>query len=324
MAYQNGTATSPVDLLQKLVAFAQDAGWTVNASEAVNAHWKAHLSSGAVNANLFANIGITAGYSPWGYNPVTPAWTAAAGCIHLYCSDGYDGGVAWNAQPGRPLSGTYTAGSLAPLAASDTMSYWFFGTERYIHANVQLSGGANANFGFGTLEKVGAYTGGAYFFGNAAPRCYGTFANAVTAKAQCPFFNGIVNYQPTSYVRVDFDGNTGLWTSNYGETTTSDYVDTGVKHLCSVTSNAIIPNTSAMATFQMSSLTLQPTLLPLHLFVRRSSVPLAFSLLGKVPDVYALLSAYTSGTEVEIGDDTYVVFASNSTSIGGWAARKVA
>ena len=95
MAYQTGTASSPIDLVQKMVTWLVSIGWTQDMSASDAPGWRAHLHKGAIYVHLYAAMY----QQPW-------AGSGNPGhAIFLYLSSAFDGGQPWNAQPGNPPLG---------------------------------------------------------------------------------------------------------------------------------------------------------------------------------------------------------------------------
>ena len=221
-AYQTGTATSPTDLLQKLVTWLVAQGWTQDASAADGSGWRAHLHKGG----LYANLRAAMNESIWNYN------NAAGYGIGLYLGDAYSGAASWKAQSGGPIqSGTSNViGAGMQLAAGAISAYHFFddGAD-HISVVVEKSPGIFVHVGWGpTLAKVGFSSNYPYFYGSSAG-----FYNTSTpsggpypgheATAICPMsqqsYSGVLC--STAFFKVDAAVFSAQWVSNGGASTTT-------------------------------------------------------------------------------------------------------
>ncbi len=97
-SYQTGISSSPTNLLQTLVTWLTNQGWTLDMSQADGAGWRAHLHKSGVYVNLRSAMNEKI------WHKSTGDWDRALGYgIGLYLGDGHDGGASWVEQPGRPL-----------------------------------------------------------------------------------------------------------------------------------------------------------------------------------------------------------------------------
>src|SRR5437762_1571151 len=97
MAFQTGTASSPVDLLQKLVAFlSATVGWNTDRSAVDGAGWRAHLD---LHGNFVNMRAFMAEGQPTIFNQFAGATQFG---IAFYTSGGYNGANPWNQQPNMP------------------------------------------------------------------------------------------------------------------------------------------------------------------------------------------------------------------------------
>jgi hypothetical protein len=144
MAFQTGTATSLINLLDALRQFATANGWTQNMWAASGSDWRLHLQKGNVYANFLAQADDTE--------------------LYIGGSLGYDGLQAWNAQPSmapwRPfMSNAYNG------AISWPVTYWFFNhaSPDSIEVVIRYQITRYQWMTFGSLTKYGTYTGGEYY-----------------------------------------------------------------------------------------------------------------------------------------------------------------
>jgi hypothetical protein len=321
MAYETGTASSPNDLLQKLVTFliGVAVGWTQDMSQADGTGWRAHLHKGSVYLNLKSTTGAV---NPWAFT-ISPAATSSDAGIHLYLGTGFNGGANWNAQAGGPiLNGTSTnTGMSMPLPTGGITAYYFFSDSSgdNIVVVVEKTTGIFTHLGWGTsLNKSGSFTGGSYFFGatngfnfaNDSTTSFGA-QNGVTARG--PFMLGDLNAAASGYVRADVDAFTGKW---LGCTTSTSQPSGGYtgKNLATEYRGATappadIPSREAMLERAVSTFNSQANLVPIRIWAARDAG--GYSLVGVVPGVFwtnATDRGYSSGTVLTLGADSYTIF----------------
>lgn len=217
MAYENGTWTDVVDLLNKLSTFAQAIGWTIdrNAIPISNGAWLQlhHAEAGYHNIVCDTNVGDVNTASkpgPW---------------IYCFGSTGSSATDLFNAQPGSSWRGSNnTATNGANIAAGTNavrgagIAYHFFGTTKYLHIVVEITSGEYAHFGVGILDKSGSFSGGEYGYGTIWEYLFSN-VNADSSHAHDnqhsgPFDGRISSITPQSssgYVRIDVDGYTNEW-----------------------------------------------------------------------------------------------------------------
>jgi hypothetical protein len=331
MAYETGTASSPNDLLQKLVTFLTGVavGWTQDISQADGTGWRAHLHKGSVYANLKSTTGAV---NPWAFSP-SPGPNASDAALHLYLGTGFNGGANWNAQAGGPLlNGTSTnTGVSMPLPTGAITAYHFFSDSSgdNLVVVVEKTTGIFTNLGWGSsLNKSGAFTGGPYFFG--ATNGYNFASDSTTAPgaqngppAKGPFMWGDFNGAANGYVRADVDGFTGKWLGCTNSTNQPSGGYTG-KNLTSEvrggsTPPSDIPNLEGFIERAVSTFNSQAHLIPVRLWAARDAG--GYSLVGVVPGAFwtnatghtsgATISpapGYSAGTVVPLGADSYTIF----------------
>ena len=148
MAYATGAETNSADLLIALEAFAVANGWTADLSHDAANNWLA-LTKGSCSVQFYYD---------------------ALGKIAIFQSGSYDG-----SDPGSnpedsgntaQTSGTITKGHRVDLRAdSGWVSRHFFEQDSgpaYIWVAVEVQAGSWRYFGFGEIEKLGDWTGGAF------------------------------------------------------------------------------------------------------------------------------------------------------------------
>lgn len=164
MAYETGTSTGIVDLLDKFRLFAVAQGWTVN-------RW---VTAGSGRELCIAKSGAFFNFRAYVSETVIANGTSATGRtgLSLNGSDGYDAGLAWDRQPGYPLRNESTNGNQGhaymPLVISTGPfpSYHFFAPDdKTLYCELEFQIGSFLRFGCGSLDLLNpAAPGGGRFF----------------------------------------------------------------------------------------------------------------------------------------------------------------
>ena len=154
MSYETGTASSQEDLIGKLYTFATGHGWTGNINSTTN-DWAA-LNNGSVYVQF-----------RWD-NTAGIAMFQSLGFINTSTAPGNhtsDSGVG-QVDASTPYNATITAERRITIGNGPYVRYWFFtdGTTKYIHCVVEWATGKFRHFGFGTIDKIGSWTGGQYAY----------------------------------------------------------------------------------------------------------------------------------------------------------------
>lgn len=327
MAYQNGTAISPADLLQKLAVFLTANGWTQDLSVADGAGWRLHAHKGGVFINLRAAINEAQASLFDGV--YTYPWSGIA----LYGGTGFTPGNTWKTQPGGPLgNGTASVvGAGSPMASGAISGYHFFAdiTGDTIVAVIEKTAGVFTHFGWGSsLEKLGTWTGGPYFF--AALDGYWMSYNYASQDAGCQYSAlcpGSARTNPNTFVRVDVDAFTGKWVG-LGDETTGFRGYTGKRgSSCWVWSgtSAGAPSYARLNERCTNALNGQSLLLPIRFTVERDAG--GYSFIGSLPHIFltnACAKGFTPATVYPWGTDQYMVFPGPANGVhGGFAVKKV-
>lgn len=173
MAYETGTSSSVVDLLDKFRLFAIAQGWTANRWATVGSGRELCIQKGAAYFNFRA----------WNNETmlVNGSSSSSKYGITLNGSDGYSGAAAWDRQPGYPVRGSTSGGDQAhvlfPLVITTGPfpAYHFFAPDsKTLFAEVEISTGIFLRFGCGSLDLFNpAAPGGGRF-------CYSTGGAHVT------------------------------------------------------------------------------------------------------------------------------------------------
>lgn len=187
MAYQTGTATDAMDLLDKLRQFVLGLGWTINRWDTSSNELCITNPNQDVWANMHADLSST------------PNAVYARGSV------GYSAAAAFDQQPGAPnrssgmdhLDGPYTG-------------YHFFADAagNYVHVVVEVSTGYFKHMAIGMVKKASTYAGGQYVTAG-----WGQSGNPDDGHVSSLF--GVRGYVPYSAyqgsVQADIDGNTNYW-----------------------------------------------------------------------------------------------------------------
>jgi hypothetical protein len=322
MAYQTGTATSPIDLLQKLVTWLQGLGWTINMSQAEGTGWRAHLLKGSIYVNLRAAVNER--ISGDVYNN-----TLGTG-IAVNISTGYSAAASWREQPGGPVyaGGAIGYSSSMKLPVSNITAYHLFSdASDNINVIVESSPTVFCYIGWGTLIKIGGWTGGAYCFGDHGT--WNQFCNTLTegwtVPAACPFMNGDFGGYACAWIKADIDTYTGKWLALSPDTTyyrgatsltkfarSPLYTNSTVHHIPTGQIPAYAHSSNFIYSFQVrqfSQFNSQVMFLPIHIYVDRDAG--GCSLLGRVPNIYACQATdhgIPAASILQIGSDNYMVF----------------
>lgn len=173
MAYETGTATSVVDLLDKFRLFAEGQGWTTNRNVAAGTGREVCIQKGSAYFNFRA----------WNNETmlVNGTNTGSKYGITVNGSDGYSAGAGVHVQPGYPMRGSTSGGDqyvcLFPLVTTTGPfpAYHFFAPDaKTLYAEVEITTGAFMRFGCGSLDLFNpAAPGGGRF-------CYAVTGQHVT------------------------------------------------------------------------------------------------------------------------------------------------
>lgn len=337
MAYQNGTATNPTDLLQKLATFIVANGWTQDMSQADGTGWRLHAHKGAVYINLKTAINTTLAAE---YFTDQYSRTAGFGALMLYGGTGFASGTNWRDQAGAPKNfttpaNTIGAGMCLPQGAISGYHFFADSTGDNIVVVVEKTSGIFAHCGWGTsLNKLGTWTGGPYFFGSSDGYRISYNQAALNAgyaySAETPGTSGEgrdTTYA-TTFIRADVDSFTGKWigvcssTDGYG-----GYTGKNGRSIVPVNDQTLnaLPSYSDYYNRLTSKMTGQSLMLPVRLLADRDTG--GYSFLGSLPNIFlcnACDKGYTPAAEYLWGTDSYLVFPGPQTYPGlGYAIKKV-
>lgn len=172
MAYETGTATSPVDLLNKLRVFVAAQGWTINQDAVMGSGRVLCISKGTQFMNFRAAMNES----------IATASTNVANCygIQLNGSDAWSNAANPMRNTGFPKDSNWAAGTFdhrnawSALGAGPFVAYHFFSWDSgaNIACELEVSTGIFHRFSWGLLDPIGdlsAKGGGRYFHGHMGP-----------------------------------------------------------------------------------------------------------------------------------------------------------
>jgi hypothetical protein len=163
MAYETGTANNINDLLDKFRLFAIAQGWSVNRWATVGSGRELCIQKGSAFFN-FRSV-----------NNETTVINGSSGAgrygLNMNGSDGYDGGSAWDRQPGYPLRTSSTGGDQGHVftptffSAGPYPAYHFFAPDdKTLYGVLEVVTGTFLHWGLGSLDLFnGAAPGGGRF-----------------------------------------------------------------------------------------------------------------------------------------------------------------
>lgn len=140
MAYQETTGNSPDDVISKIATFAAAAGWTVVGNALVGSNRTLTLQKG--------------GDYVW-------VWNSDTSNIRITGSIEYNAGLAVTAQVG--YAGNYAEANVGVGAYTNVFMFSGSAPSDHVHVVIEMAGGVFRHISFGTLDKLGAWTGGTYF-----------------------------------------------------------------------------------------------------------------------------------------------------------------
>jgi hypothetical protein len=313
MSYETGTSTGPNDLLDKLRQFLSGDGWSVNKWDDVGSGKRLHVQKSAIDSagpEMYFNFRSIVSETGW----CEDAYNSACAGLAVNGSTGYNGGSAWDRQPGcmtnPDYSNQYTAPCMVEMSLSSIPSYHFFSIGDSVHVVVETTGGKFQFMSFGCLVKQGVYTGGQYCAASYHSR--GWYPGYHSDNYYPGYFtvaSSIAYDGPSVAVYYDADG-TADWRYRRTE---------GVSQLecpC-VRGDRGSPTASRVGllalfwTHAPSDYNAMAAMAPVYLLTRRSDDN--FSLLGWPEGLRNLnCTMYSPGEEVVFGSDTWLVFHADS------------
>ena len=169
MAYETGTSSSVIDLLDKFRLFAIAQGWTVKRWVTAGSGRELCIQKGSAYFNFRA----------WSNEEMLVNGTSIDNMygITMNGSDGYAGGNAWDRQPGYPVRLSSTGGdqyhALFPLVTTTGPfpTYHFFAPDsKTLYAEVEVTTGTFQRWGCGSLDlfNPAAPGGGRFIYSTAS------------------------------------------------------------------------------------------------------------------------------------------------------------
>jgi hypothetical protein len=325
MSYQTGSASSPTDLVQKLVTWLVSIGWTQDRSATEGAGWTASLHKSANYVHLRAAENESSG--PW-----QSMYGAVHYSVNMYLGTAFDSGQPFNNQTtGAPIGGgTNPIGVGMQLSAGPFSNYYFFADSGgdNIVVVVEKTPGLYLHMGWGpSLQKAGSYTGGPYFFGPSSGYYTSfTFAGAntpgYTSSSECPFANMDQIGGGCGFVRADVDSWTGKWVGIFNATGGANQGFTGkegdtsvhAKNSAMKTNFPVYAYSAVPYQFQSEQTSQQDgraNLLPIILWALRDGTTTGFSMLGTPPNIFAtnaIGNGFSNADEYVLGATTYKLF----------------
>lgn len=335
MAFENSSASDPIDLLQKLVVFLVANGWTQDRSASEGSGWTASLHKSANYVHFRATMPGDNATIVKGSPPGSPFLQSLA----MSMGTGFSSGSVFNDQntgtPKRSDTGDMTGVGM-PLSSGPYTNYFFFsdsGNDNVVVV-VEKQAGIYGYLGWGaSLNKKGTWTGGPYFFGSSSiyqsATSFGTGSPGFDLTADPPFFGNDNHGGVPGYVRVDVDSFTGKWISIYTSTTaiTSQILgytgktgaassggDSGNSVIsevpCYNTNHAFTDPTSYSGCLT-SSMDGRANLLPIVVYAQRDGSGPGYSPIGEPPlskIANGVGKGFAPGSDYAIGSDTYTMF----------------
>lgn len=301
MAYETGTASSVEDLVSKLFTFATGLSttpWTQDSLDTTNKWATLHRGNCYVSFRWVAsgqNLGI---YQSLGWITATAP--------HLLTDDSGEGDT------GVPSTGR----RVNFVSAGPFTAYHFFageGDTPYIHVAVEVDSGRYRHFGFGNIIKLVPFTGGEY--------SYAHYWDQTATYIDNPA--GVNHSVGLEGVRTA--------TSNLATMHMEGFEDQGGSEKWVVFSGATVPagtdrsgetrRTVAsgwrgglwggyLAWMRYSTPNAHKPFMPMPIiYVDKAASPDTWRWIGQQPDVCVMnMGSFTSGQEVTIGTDTWMVF----------------
>lgn len=355
MAYQTGTATGPDDLLDKLRIWLLANGWTVNSWADDNTTYrtwtglvgtgkrlhvqKTAADSGVMYFNLRSvNRGVVfENHNEYSVLQSYGKYMAEVTGIALNGSTGYNGGNAWDYQPGAPIgiSSKSWGACITELSLTAIPAYFFWQDGDTVVVCVEYQSGKFQWLAFGCLDKsgAGAYTGGQFFIGSlGAYEPSNQLLYTGTNSNKTLFFCHNESYYGTGAIYLNIDSAAGWRSIGYQGSNSSalynrEAIVPGVRPndptpsyyyntLCSFFWSRAPNHYNALAPF-----------VPLYILGKRANAN--WSLLGW-PKSIRMLNAYyhDPAAEYTLGSDVWMIFPAHAKTDAdggrmGFAVKKV-
>lgn len=280
VVYETGIATSPSDLLTKLITFATANGWTVNTP---------------TSGKVFINGSILCGVKD------------NASDVQFRGGVTYAAGSAWDAQTGAASNSCSINTGSGPFSAY----HFYSGTEGasvYLQGVVEISAGIYRHFFIGTLVKFGTYTGGEYVDASYHDQTTNIINNPASSNHNyiCDQSNANTRW---GHVRTSVDARANTF---------SGLVNLGNQTATSASGDVRGAMTDNLFSVGYARWNLRTILEPMRVYVVRPSS--LRSTMGRIPNMRLLnLVNFSAGEEFAIGGDTwkaFPVFARQTGAVG--------
>jgi hypothetical protein len=278
MAYQQTTATSVEDLINKLATFASGLGWTIDRNTIATGSRTLSISRAGSDYIHIFNSDTTN--------------------INLRASTGINVGLGPTLQPG-----VSTAQAVSNCGAGPFATVFLFGeagTAPYVHCVFDTGNSIFRHFHFGLVEKVGSWTGGTFFEALNANTTSSFNALPLSNTHHVSFSQQDTSNNTEGAVRIDFDGNTNYFApiSNEANFTTR------------VIHGGVAAAGRDLEGFYQSSVNSWSGITPLRRVKLRAERGSSFwTEIGYVPGMRLVnISRWAPGDEFSIGPDTWKVF----------------
>lgn len=322
MAYQTGTSSSATDLLSQLATFAAANGWTID---------------DAVGSNKFA----LHKNDIWISFRLDTSLTSGSQVVGIHHALGHTPGGFPGTHPGDSNSGynfnTSVVGTTLDNEryvdlgrSSDEIdnAYHFFeqdASPAYIHVVIARSDGQHRHFGFGEIDKFGAWTGGEYCYGHSTS----TSGSSMFSDSDVILLDGVYDGSST---QQNEGGYPTLHIESFADQpAASKWAEVGAARASATANdNAGNPRMKVQGGYRagpimngLGNIGLNKAsgfinLIPIALwayFAKPDPVADSVYFLGYQPDVRGIvLNGIAPGEELNVGSDTWVCFPSREKS----------
>lgn len=327
MAYLSGTATSLIDLLTTIKTFLTDNGWTLDGfadsltgarGETQAAGKELHVHNGSAYFSLKTCDNIRPFYG-----------TTAMSGLGVTGSTGYDAlktGQDWAKQPGYPVDldsvcNNEPVGAVIRVADGSFTYHMILVSDTFICC-FEYATGEYKWLAFGTLEKLGTYTGGYFFAASDHSLTDGIYLNNSFMRAAMTYRtltgNVYTNTGLNSAVYIDSGPDGTGWYVNGGRSTYDrDEEDNKIANFHGVCSadatadgNGEADRSMAFAIYKCgyNSLTARRPQMPILVTVY-DAVPGKYRPIGYVPGLRVLnMQNMLPADEITIGSDVWKIF----------------
>jgi hypothetical protein len=283
MAYQQTTATSVEDLINKLATFASGLGWTIDRNTIATGNRTLSISrAGSDYIHIF---------------------NSDTSNINLRASTGINTGLGPTLQPGVSAAQAVSNCGAGPFAT--VFLFGEAGAAPYVHCVFDTGNAIFRHIHFGMIEKIGSWTGGT-FFDATNVNTVSNFNDRPTLNWHHVSFSQQDNNNGTEGgIRIDFDGNT----SYFAPITNEGSFTTRVVH-GGVSGDGSSNGGRDLQGFYLSSVNSWSGVTPLRRIKLRAERGSGFwSEIGYVPGMRLVnIARWAVGDEFSIGPDTWKVF----------------